>query len=336
MKAWIGLLALVLFLGCTISSEDEEIVYTTYTTPEFSIDYPRTWDIGEEGLGYVLFISEQENMDDTLLEAFDVTVAEWGGNESFAYFEELEKAAMYEGDRIIDNDYTEFKGHPALRLEIEGPFPETGEQVGYVTIYFKQGSRIYRLWYSFEKGKEEKFAPIIERMLDSFEPGEVGEVMASPTNTSELEFVVYTGQEFLVEYPYEWSIEEYKAGFLFLSERSVEFMSPREDLSDILLDGFIVEVWESEETLDDFEDLEIAMMSGDERITRNERIKFKGHDALYMETEGSQETNIEVYYKTIYFKQGNKAYRLHQAYEKSKQAKYAPIMEYMLESFEVR
>lgn len=167
MKRYIWLLGILVFLfGCIGNGGETEDSYLTYETDTFSIDYPEDWNV-DEAEGYVSFASKREGQDDPMLDAFEITY--WEGDQTFEELEDHEESLMYEGDEITKNEMTEVNGKEALLIETEGIMPGTNTETEYMGLYVKHNGMVYRLGYGYEKDKEEKYMPIFDKMIDSFE-----------------------------------------------------------------------------------------------------------------------------------------------------------------------
>ena len=172
-------LFLILLFGCcsTLGQEYEdggEIEYVIYETDTYTIECQRDWNIltynvsmfGEDYL-HTEFLSKREGIEDTLLDAMEISSTEKPEPMTFDEFEALEMQLMFEGDEFIRKENITFAGQDALLWVSHGNID--GTEVTYHAIYFQHEGRMYRIQCGFEKGKEGKFAPIFQRMKDSFE-----------------------------------------------------------------------------------------------------------------------------------------------------------------------
>lgn len=159
--------------------EDTGIAYKTYTNEYFSMDYPDEWNIEQgsevlyenESMEYVILKSRLENGYDNIYELAVVKIA--SVSEEFDSIEELkaiEESLLYEGEELISSQEIGFKGLDAFEFSkriktIDGlEIPHINTE-----IQFIHTDKIYIVGYIFEEGKEDKYQPIFEEMLDSFE-----------------------------------------------------------------------------------------------------------------------------------------------------------------------
>jgi|SRR3989338_5247529 len=150
-------------------------------------------------------------------------------------------------------------------------------------------------------------------------------------NNSEISYTWYSSPLFKIYYPNGWDVDDQiSAPGVFI------FSSPLEDNTDKFSEEFIVEIWESDEsTSEEFNYFEVGLMDKNDWMINKENITYKGKEAYLMEYEGTDIDYLGVYYKTIFFRNDEWVYRLHYAIEKSKLDKYKPIMENVLDKFEI-
>ena len=150
-------------------------------------------------------------------------------------------------------------------------------------------------------------------------------------NNSEISYTWYSSPLFKIYYPNGWDVDDQiSAPGVFI------FSSPLEDNTDKFSEEFIVEIWESDEsTSEEFNYFEVGLMDKNDWMINKENITYKGKEAYLMEYEGTDIEYLGVYYKTIFFRNDEWVYRLHYAIEKSKLDKYKPIMENVLDKFEI-
>ena len=150
-------------------------------------------------------------------------------------------------------------------------------------------------------------------------------------NNSEISYTWYSSPLFKIYYPNGWDVDDQiSAPGVFI------FSSPLEDNTDKFSEEFIVEIWESDEsTSEEFNYFEVGLMDKNDWMINKENITYKGKEAYLMEYEGTEIDYLGVYYKTIFFRNDEWVYRLHYAIEKSKLDKYKPIMENVLDKFEI-
>ena len=141
-------------------------------------------------------------------------------------------------------------------------------------------------------------------------------------------YTYYSSPMFLIYYPKGWQADDSKNPVF-------EFLSPLEDDSDKMQDGFAVEIWAgNESTAAEFEAYEQKLMLKGDVVTSKGNIIYKGRDAFFMEVESkSPKFGIPMFYKTVFFRNGKWVYRLNYGFEKSKSGKYKQTMESILERF---
>ncbi len=142
--------------------------YLKYNSSYFSIDYPSKWAL--EKPDSFRFVSDKENSSDTVLEELLVEISET--NKTFDELEQEEKELLWENETISSIQRAQFKGYNASFIEYDGAlYPGSVEQQHFKTILFRKGSKLYRLQYVFEnlESKKQKFAPMFEKILESFE-----------------------------------------------------------------------------------------------------------------------------------------------------------------------
>ena len=161
-----------------------------------------------------------------------------------------------------------------------------------------------------------------EQTIETEEPG---------YNKKEIGYTWYSSPLFKIYYPDGWDVDgQISAPGVFI------FSSPLEDNTDKFSEEFIVEIWESDEsTSEEFNYFEVGLMDKNDWMINKENITYKGKEAYLMEYEGTDIDYLGVYYKTIFFRNDEWVYRLHYAIEKSKLDKYKPIMENVLDKFEI-
>ena len=172
---------LILLFGCcsTLGQEYEdssETEYVVYETDTYTMECPKDWNIvpsnislfGEE-FSHTQFLSKREDIEDTLLDAMEISSTEKPKSEPMTFddFEAFEMQMMFEGDEFVMKEPISFAGQDALLLVLHGNIDD--DEVIYHVIYFQHEGRLYRIQSAFEKGKEEKYSPIFQRMKDSFE-----------------------------------------------------------------------------------------------------------------------------------------------------------------------
>ncbi len=148
--------------------------------------------------------------------------------------------------------------------------------------------------------------------------------------SDEISYTYYSSPLFMIYYPKGWRSDDGLEG-------TFRFYSPKEDEEDIILDEFIVEIWEGDESApSDFEEYEKTLMVEGDVIVKKEEFTFKGKDAFVMEVDGSEpKLGTPMLFKTVFFRNGKWVYRLNYGIEKSKKEKYKPIMESILDKFVV-
>ncbi len=188
-KIFLILTIAILLFGCVKTDEvtenesaaqldpqsQKEIEYGYYSSPLFLAYYPKDWIIDDQisYQGVFMFIAPQEDQDDMVSEEFIIEI--WNGNQSSAEdFEDYERVLMNENDSILGKQEVSWKDRDAFVIEYESNLGiDTAREsvpitMYYKTIFFRNGNWIYRLQYSVEKGKLERYAPIMETMLDKF------------------------------------------------------------------------------------------------------------------------------------------------------------------------
>lgn len=151
-----------------VASASSSEGYSKYNSSRFSIDYPSAWVV--EKPDSFRFVSSKENSSDKVVEELIVEVAE--SNKTFDELEQEEKALLWEGEEISSIQRAQFKGYDASFIEYDGAlYPGSVEQQHFKTIVFRKQGKVYRLQYVFEKaeGKKEKYAPLFEKILETFE-----------------------------------------------------------------------------------------------------------------------------------------------------------------------
>ncbi len=150
----------------------KDIGYTYYSSPLFLIYYPQGWDLEDRhSTGAFIFTAPPDHEEDKVLEQFIIEV--WTGNESSpAEYTDYEMSLSTGKDIITKKETAKYKGRDAFVLEIECPDPDNGIQMFYKTTYFRNGEWVYRLHYAVEKGKLDKYRPIMESILDKFVIGD--------------------------------------------------------------------------------------------------------------------------------------------------------------------
>lgn len=148
--------------------------------------------------------------------------------------------------------------------------------------------------------------------------------------SNEVSYTYYSSPLFMIYYPRGWKVDDILQG-------TFRFYSQKEDENDVILDEFIVEIWEgSESTASDFEEYEKTLMVEGDVVTSKEEATFKGKSAFVIEVDGSEpKSGTPMLFKTVFFRNGKWVYRLNYGIEKSKKEKYEPIMESIFDKFVV-
>ncbi|MBI5159301.1 hypothetical protein HY992_04230 [Candidatus Micrarchaeota archaeon] len=141
-------------------------------------------------------------------------------------------------------------------------------------------------------------------------------------------YTYYSSPLFMIYYPRGWKVDDSVQG-------TFRFGSPKEDADDIIIDEFIVEIWEgSESTPAEFEEYEKTLMVEGDAVTNREETVFNGRNAFVIEVDGSEpKSSTPMLFKTVFFRNGKWVYRLNYGMEKSKKDKYEPVMESILDQF---
>ncbi len=149
-----------------------------------------------------------------------------------------------------------------------------------------------------------------------------------PIKPKEIVYTYYSSPLFFIYYPKDWGVDDSNNGIF-------EFLAPLEDNDDKISEEFVVEIWEgNESTAEGFELLERQLLKPYDIIEKKENVRYKNRDAFVMEVEGKiHDGNEDMFYKTVFFRNGEWIYRLHYAIEKSKLDKYHNIMETILDRF---
>lgn len=145
-----------------------EIQFTYYSSPLYLAYFPEGWAIDDQKTapGVVRFAAPVSSGNE-LSPEFLLHI--WEGNESTPEdFEAYEKNLLLDGDVILKKDSVFYKNKDAFMMEYEGKDAETGSQIHFKTIMFKNEKWVYRLHYSMEKSDLEKYQPIMESILDKF------------------------------------------------------------------------------------------------------------------------------------------------------------------------
>ncbi|MBI5046734.1 hypothetical protein HZC07_03310 [Candidatus Micrarchaeota archaeon] len=142
-------------------------------------------------------------------------------------------------------------------------------------------------------------------------------------------YTYFSSPLFLIYYPKTWTYTNPKNG-IFL------FSSPDDSASDPVVEEFVVEIGSgNQSTAKDYKAYEMKLLTPSDRITKEENITFKGKSVYSIEYEGSagDSQNTTVFYKTIYFRNGDWVYRLSYDVEKSRLSQYGPVMQSILDQF---
>ncbi len=145
-----------------------------------------------------------------------------------------------------------------------------------------------------------------------------------------LGYTYYSSPLFLLYYPNGWTAEEPAAGVFAFTE-------PLEETERRVSDQLIVEIWAGEEaTPEAYAAYEAGLLREGDRVTRQEKISFKGRDAFAIEIEGTDEgTGAPLFFRTIYFRNGQWVYRLQYSMEQSRREKSEPLFKDLLDKFVV-
>jgi|GEM_PF-6610536 len=167
---------MILLFGCcgTLTPDDEKIEYLVYETDTYAIEYPEDWNVlihddGEfdENYSFVKFKSKWERNSDPVLETLDIAIQEDSELMTFEDFELMEILLLYEGEEVVRTENITFANQNALLLIVEGNMD--GTEITYHVIYFQHDGKTYRIQSVSEDAKQDKYAPIFQRMKDSFE-----------------------------------------------------------------------------------------------------------------------------------------------------------------------
>ncbi len=144
------------------------------------------------------------------------------------------------------------------------------------------------------------------------------------------DYTYYSSPLFLIYYPKDWQVDDQKT-----TPGVFEFIAPLEDDSDKISEEFLVQIWAGNQSSpEQFEAYERSLMVEGDIIIQTENITYKGKSAFVIEMEGNNsDTGIHMVYKTLFFRNGEWAYRLNYGVEKSKISEYRPIMENILDKF---
>ncbi len=146
------------------------------------------------------------------------------------------------------------------------------------------------------------------------------------------EYLEYSNEFFSLEYPKNWIIEYYpEPEYIGMG---IGFLSDDNNAE------FIVSFWSGYADLDEFVELEQyekTLSYEGEKITAK-NILFKGREARIIEIDGIVSPNDLTKNKiiTIYFKKDNLVYRINYAYAPEKEETYLPIINKMIDTFEVK
>ena len=335
--SFFGLVVILLF-GCTNSEPKEEVVYENYSNQYFFMQYPSTWNVvehNENGVEEVEFLSKLENKDDELLDGLIVSVLDNTDLETFEDFKNYEKLLLYETQTITSSKEIDFKDFKAAEIVVQGKDPETKVEIKDLIIYLKKNDKVFRISRAYQQSKEDKYTPSFEKMMESLKITYV----ESKKPERKIEYITYNHDKFSIGYPSDWSVDdtysEQVDGF-----DSVLFRSRIEDANDKLYDEMVVEVYYLEDdfkTFDDFKKSEESILYEEQSVTSTEETTLTGYDALKINIEGNY-SNYGTQTKDVvlYFVKQNKVFRIDYAYEASKENKYLPVFEKMLENLKVK
>jgi len=141
----------------------------------------------------------------------------------------------------------------------------------------------------------------------------------------EADYTYYSSPLFLIYHPQGWAVDDQQtASGVFI------FSAPLEDDNDRIEEQFIVQIWAGEErTPAEFQAFEEGLMASGDVLSQAGPSTYKGRDAFIVEYESGD----GMFFKTVFFRNGQWVYRLHYAVEKSKSAEYQPVMEDILDRF---
>ena len=175
------LLGSLFLTGCNnpFSSNDDEVVWDTYTNNEFGIQYPSEWEVSEEGNDIYIKPSKDSNFKLVVGGPFDETKEELK--------EEFEEYTLYEFNKletvnIIDwqgneaNNYKkQINNHFAYSFEFKGVLEEfhsdwEGFDKGKLfLIHNRDDDLTFDVFYIGSEKEYDKNADIAEKMVNSFE-----------------------------------------------------------------------------------------------------------------------------------------------------------------------
>ncbi len=144
----------------------------------------------------------------------------------------------------------------------------------------------------------------------------------------------YSNQYFSIQYPSTWNVVELNENGV----ESVDFLSKQENKNDELLDGFSISVFDDAdlETFEDFKNYEKLLLYETQTITSSKETTLNGLKATEILVQGKNpETDIEIKDLVIYLKKNDKIFRISRAYQGSKEDKYTPSFEKMMESLKI-
>ena len=161
----------------------------------------------------------------------------------------------------------------------------------------------------------------------SYENGERKDV---GLDAAALGYTYYSSPMFLLYYPLGWTAEEPDEGVFAFTE-------PLADTNNRVANQLIVEIWAGEEaTPEAYAAYETGLLREGDRVTKQESVSFKDRDAYTIEIDGTDErTNLPLFFKTVYFRNGQWVYRLQYSMEQSRRGKSEPLFQDLLDKFVV-
>ncbi len=324
--------ALLLAFGCTtninsitlgknttvVSTNTSEVQYRSYETQNFTIMYLSEWSVMNNWVSVT--IPNETEIDNYF------GVMSWASSETLDDLVVYEKGYIGSSENITNVQKIKFKSYDAVSVESETTIGSYNSITRHRTVtYFKVGNRVYRVFYAIDKSREDTLNPLMDSVMQTFEPD--GNAVAPAGHST------YSIPEFSFVYPSDWSLDK---------DPSVRFVSDKETPTDIVLEDAVVESWQGTDTLDNLAKSELQLgINTKDTLKGVTKFQFKGLNAEVVDYEGALYPGSveQQHYRTYYFKKNDTIYRLGFVWESAplnKQSKFEPISQKMLDSFVIK
>lgn len=166
--------ALVISLGLltgTSQAQDSKVVWAKASDPAYRMDYPQNWELNKtQGKGISLMAkAPTDKAGDKFHENISVIVQEFKAGETALSLGEnsiKEIVSLIDGAKLLESEYVTEGEEPYYK----GVYTcvQYGIELRYEQRYFAKGSDAYILVTACELSDYEKYAPIYNRMFESF------------------------------------------------------------------------------------------------------------------------------------------------------------------------